>query len=165
MGGRFKNLVGTSYLTKIDARHKDLQLSDAYNHPNWWSEKVTFSWVIWVNERDILWTKFINISFIKNERFWRIERESSKCWKCIFLLYYHVEMYICIRYTMPTIWGVCASSRYMLHWMHMSNTNIHFQNCTFPNPVPEGHKEALQLAFSPQVLAWYIQYQHIYTDV
>ena len=28
MGGRFKNWVGTSYLTKIDARHEDLQLSD-----------------------------------------------------------------------------------------------------------------------------------------
>ena len=28
MGGRFKNWVGTSYLTKIDARQKDLQLSD-----------------------------------------------------------------------------------------------------------------------------------------
>ena len=28
MGGRFKNWVGTSYLTKIDARHEDLQLSE-----------------------------------------------------------------------------------------------------------------------------------------
>jgi len=26
--GRFQNLVGTSYYTKIDARQKDLQLSD-----------------------------------------------------------------------------------------------------------------------------------------
>ena len=66
-------------------------------------------------------------------------------WKlCITML----KMYICIRYKMPTIWGVCVSSRYMWHWIHMSNTNIHFQNWTFPNPVPEGHKEALQLAFS-----------------
>ena len=28
MGGRFQKWVGTSYLTKIDARHEDLQLSD-----------------------------------------------------------------------------------------------------------------------------------------
>ena len=28
MGGRFKKWVGTSYLTKIDVRHEDLQLSD-----------------------------------------------------------------------------------------------------------------------------------------
>ena len=34
MGGRFQNLVGTLYLTKIDARHKVLQLSDTRNHPN-----------------------------------------------------------------------------------------------------------------------------------
>ena len=30
MGGRFQNLVETSYLTKINARHKDLQLSDTW---------------------------------------------------------------------------------------------------------------------------------------
>ena len=30
-----------------------------------------------------------------------------------------------------------------------------------PNPVPEGHTETLQLTVIPQVLAWYIQYQHI----
>ena len=35
-----------------------------------------------------------------------------------------------------------------------------------PNPVPEGHTETLQLTVIPQVLAWYIQYQHIYsTDI
>ena len=51
------------------------------------------------------------------------------------------------------------------HWIHVSNTNIHFQNWTFPNPVPEGHKETLQLTFSPKVLAWYIQYQHIYSTI
>ena len=32
MGGRFQNLVGTSYLTNIDARQEDLQLSDTLNH-------------------------------------------------------------------------------------------------------------------------------------
>ena len=32
MGGRFQNWVGTLYLTKIDARHKVLQLSDTWNH-------------------------------------------------------------------------------------------------------------------------------------
>ena len=31
----------------------------------------------------------------------------------------------------------------------------------FPNPAPEGRTETLQLTFIPQVLAWYIQYQHI----
>ena len=30
--------------------------------------------------------------------------------------------------------------------------------------MPEGHKETLQLIFIPQVLAWYIQYQHIYSN-
>ena len=30
--------------------------------------------------------------------------------------------------------------------------------------MPEGHKETLQLTFIPQVLAWYIQYQHIYSN-
>ena len=35
-----------------------------------------------------------------------------------------------------------------------------------PNPVPEGHTETLQLTVIPQVLAWYILYQHIYsTDI
>ena len=34
----------------------------------------------------------------------------------------------------------------------------------FPHPVPKGHKETLQLIFIPQVLAWYIQYQHIYSN-
>ena len=29
--------------------------------------------------------------------------------------------------------------------------------------MPKGHKETLQLLFIPQVLAWYIQYQHIYS--
>jgi len=29
--------------------------------------------------------------------------------------------------------------------------------------VPEGHKETLQLLFIPQVLAWYIHYQQIYS--
>ena len=31
MGGRFQNWVGPSYLTEIDARDKDLQLSDTIN--------------------------------------------------------------------------------------------------------------------------------------
>ena len=48
-------------------------------------------------------------------------------------------------------------------WQHISNTNKHFRNCTLPNPVPEGHTETLQLTFSAQVLAWYIQYQYIYS--
>ena len=30
--------------------------------------------------------------------------------------------------------------------------------------MPEGHKETLQLIFIPQVLAWYIHYQQIYTN-
>ena len=35
-----------------------------------------------------------------------------------------------------------------------------------PNPVPEGHTETLQFTVIPQVLAWYIQYQHIHsTDI
>ena len=34
MGGRFQNWVGISYLTEIDARQKDLQLSDTWNHSN-----------------------------------------------------------------------------------------------------------------------------------
>ena len=34
MGGRFQKRVGTLYLTKIDARHKVLQLLDTWNHPN-----------------------------------------------------------------------------------------------------------------------------------
>ena len=35
-----------------------------------------------------------------------------------------------------------------------------------PNPVSEGHTETLQLTVIPHVLAWYIQYQHIYsTDI
>ena len=38
-----------------------------------------------------------------------------------------------------------------------------FQKCTFPNPVPEGHTEILQLTFILQLLAWYIQYQHTYS--
>ena len=62
-------------------------------------------------------------------------------------------------------------------WHDISNTNIHiqlthtpqivgsiypiqiyiFQKCTFPNPVPEGHTETLQLTFIPQLLACYIQ--------
>ena len=29
--------------------------------------------------------------------------------------------------------------------------------------MPEGHKENLQLLFIPQVLAWYIHYQQIYS--
>ena len=33
MGGEFQNWVGTSYLTEIDARQKDLQLSETENHP------------------------------------------------------------------------------------------------------------------------------------
>ena len=39
-----------------------------------------------------------------------------------------------------------------------------FQKCTFPHPVPEGHTETHQLIFIPQVLAWYIQYQVIYSN-
>ena len=51
-------------------------------------------------------------------------------------------------------------------WQHITNTIIHFQKCTFPNLVPEGHTETIQLTFITQVLAWYIQYQHIYsTDI
>ena len=46
-------------------------------------------------------------------------------------------------------------------WHHISNTNIYFKKCTFTKPVPEGHTETFQLTFIPQVLAWYIQYQHI----
>ena len=38
-----------------------------------------------------------------------------------------------------------------------------FQKCTFPHPVPEGHTETHQLKYIPQVLAWYIQYQGIYS--
>ena len=38
-----------------------------------------------------------------------------------------------------------------------------FQKCTFPHPVPEGHTETHQLKFIPQVLAWYIQCQAIYS--
>ena len=35
--------------------------------------------------------------------------------------------------------------------------------CTYPNPASKGHTETLQLTFIPHVLAWYIQYQHIYS--
>ena len=38
--------------------------------------------------------------------------------------------------------------------------------CTFSHLAPEGRTETLQLTLIPQVLAWYIQYQHIYsTDI
>ena len=36
---------------------------------------------------------------------------------------------------------------------------------TQPNPAPEGRTETLQLTFFPQVLAWYIQYQNIYSKM
>ena len=38
----FQILVAASDLTKIDTRQKDLQLSDAQNHSNYWSEKASF---------------------------------------------------------------------------------------------------------------------------
>ena len=46
-------------------------------------------------------------------------------------------------------------------WQHITSTIIHFQKCTFLNLVPEGHTETIQLTFITQVLAWYIQYQHM----
>ena len=36
---------------------------------------------------------------------------------------------------------------------------------TQPNPAPEGRTETLQLTFFPQVLAWYIQCQHVYSKM
>ena len=41
----------------------------------------------------------------------------------------------------------------------------YIQKCIFPNPAPEGRTETLQLTLIPQVLAWYIQYQHIYSKM
>ena len=38
----FQILAAASDLTKIDTRQKDLQLSDAWNHSNYWSKKASF---------------------------------------------------------------------------------------------------------------------------
>ena len=49
---------------------------------------------------------------------------------------------------------------------HISNTKIYFEIYIFTNHAPEGHPETTQLTFIPQLLAWYIQYQHIFsTDI
>ena len=52
-------------------------------------------------------------------------------------------------------------------WQHISNTNIYFHKCTFSTLCPKGiQKPSNCNTVIPQVLAWYIQYQHIYsTDI
>ena len=50
-------------------------------------------------------------------------------------------------------------------WRHKYNTNTYFVKCIFPNPAPEGCTETVLLTCIPQVLAWYIQYQHIFSKL
>ena len=64
-------------------------------------------------------------------------------------------------------------------WPVISNIKIYFNchrlptllaayikyKCSLSNPVPEGHTETLLLTFIPQMLAWNIQYQHIFSTV
>ena len=62
-------------------------------------------------------------------------------------------------------------------WHGISNINIYFNchmlptllasyfqyKCSLFNTVPDGHTETLLLTFIPQMLVWYIQYQHIFS--
>ena len=51
-------------------------------------------------------------------------------------------------------------------WQHISNAIVYFNIGIFSNPAPEGHTGTLKLTFIPQGLAWYIQYQNMFsTDI
>ena len=92
-----------------------------------------------------------------------------------------VDIYIFINVHFPTQCPKGTQQPYNLHsspkcWPVISNIKIYFNchrlptllaayikyKCSLSNPVPEGHTETLLLTFIPQMLAWYIQYQHIY---
>ena len=51
----FQIFVVTSDLTQIDTRQKDLQLSDAWNHPNQWPENLLFQGFLEVRKGTPLW--------------------------------------------------------------------------------------------------------------
>ena len=92
-----------------------------------------------------------------------------------------VDIYIFINVHFPTQCPKGTQQPYNLHsspkcWPVISNINIYFNchrlptllaayikyKCSLSNPVPEGHTETLLLTFIPQMLAWYIQYQHLF---
>ena len=78
---------------------------------------------------------------------------------------YSIPTYIFKNVYSPTLRPKGVQKPFNLHsspkcWHDIFNANIYIQKCIFPNPAPEGRTETLQLTFLPQVLAWYIQYQH-----
>ena len=105
---------------------------------------------------------------------WTLVVSDRPCW----------YIYISINVHFPTLCPKGTQKPYNLHsspkcWPVISNINIYFNchrlptllaayikyKCSLSNPVPEGHTETLLLTFIPQMLAWYIQYQHKFSTV
>ena len=82
---------------------------------------------------------------------------------CIF-----VQRHLAVSFSYPKCWHDISNTSIYIQWIYVSpniySTNIYFSKYIFPHPATEGRTEALQLTFIPQVLAWHIQYQAIYSS-